>query len=52
MASLLLKYIAREYWNTNALKSNEKATIKQIILEKIVSLNSQIAFHLVIEFTD
>ena len=36
---LILKYIVRQYWETDVLRSNEKVTIRQIILEKMNNPN-------------
>lgn len=47
MASLVLKYIIREYWNTSKLNTSEKESLKKLLLDKIADLNKRIAFHIV-----
>jgi len=47
MATLLLKYITRNYWKSGKLRPNEKNTIRQIIMERMVELDGKIAMHLV-----
>jgi len=46
LSALILKYLVTEYWASGKLKSNEKTTLRQLILENIVSLEYKIAFHL------
>lgn len=43
----MLKYIVREFWNSARLKVSEKEETRRILLEKVATLDSKIAHHLV-----
>jgi hypothetical protein len=52
MSALLLKYVVDGYWETHKIKKEERNKLKEILLENIVDIDSKVAFHLVLTYTN